>query len=288
MKQQADRVRRHILLINDDGIDSPGLRRLLEALETTAADRFVVTVVAPSRQRSWISKASSYRREMALETRRRPSPGGIYALDGTPADCAVAGIYHICSERPDLVISGINTGANVGDSYILSSGTVGGAVEAALAGIPALAAGIEFGHELTKRLETASGSDEEEHFAAAAIITVRVAAVISEILPELPPLVFNLNMPEGVTPETVLMPTVPARYGYGSYLEPSEGGFVHHGAAKDYSGAPAGTDMAALGDGKISLSLLDLLAPPPRRDREILEKITAVYETATERGEIIR
>jgi 5'-nucleotidase len=282
----------HILLVNDDGIDSPGLQCLFTRLETSMADRFIITLVAPTRQRSWISKASSYRREMSVEIRRSPeispSPGadrfprgGIYALDGTPADCVVAGIYHLCPGKPDLVISGINTGANVGDSYILSSGTVGGAVEAALAGIPALAVGMEFGHDRTQHLETASGPEEEQLFSGAADITVKIAYILSELLPRLGPLVFNLNMPEEVAPEAPLSVTVPARYGYGSYLEPVKGGFTHHGAAKDYSLVSSGTDMAALREGHISLSLIDLIAGDTRssdpRGREILEQIAASY-----------
>ena len=120
--------RPHLLLTNDDGIDSPGL----EALRGTLADRARVTVVAPTTDHSGVGRQRS---EAVEVTRRGPDT---YAVDGTPADCAAFGLRGL-DDRPDLVVSGCNVGPNF-DAYILGhSGTVAAAVEAAFLGTPAVA-----------------------------------------------------------------------------------------------------------------------------------------------------
>lgn len=120
--------RPHVLLTNDDGIDSPGLVALRDALAADAR----VTVVAPTTDHSGVGR----KRSDAVEvTRRDPDT---YAVDGTPADCAAFGLRGL-DDRPDLVVSGCNVGPNF-DAYILGhSGTVAAAVEAAFLGTPAVA-----------------------------------------------------------------------------------------------------------------------------------------------------
>jgi 5'-nucleotidase len=120
--------RPHVLLTNDDGIDSPGLAALREALAPEAR----VTVVAPTTDHSGVGR----KRSDAVEvTRRTPDE---YAVDGTPADCAAFGLRGL-DDRPELVVSGCNVGPNF-DAYILGhSGTVAAAVEAAFLGTPAVA-----------------------------------------------------------------------------------------------------------------------------------------------------
>jgi 5'-nucleotidase len=127
----------HILLTNDDGIHAPGLWALYEAF----APRGQVTVVAPDRERSAVGHG------ITLHTPLRSSEvvvdGGNrgLAVNGKPADCVKLALHELMPEPPDLVVSGINPGANVGIN-LNYSGTVAAAKEAALFGVPALAASI--------------------------------------------------------------------------------------------------------------------------------------------------
>jgi 5'-nucleotidase len=118
------------LLTNDDGIDAEGLRRLEACLEALGE----VTVVAPDRERSAVSHGLTINVPLELKevSERR------YALNGTPADCVIFALRHLFQSPPDLVISGINHGANLGDD-IMYSGTVAAAREASRHGIPAIA-----------------------------------------------------------------------------------------------------------------------------------------------------
>ena len=116
-----------LLLTNDDGIDSPGIRAMYEELSTVAN----VTVVAPADDQSAVGRSLSheatvYEHELG------------YALAGTPADCVVAGLAEL-GPTPDIVVSGCNEGANLGEYVLGRSGTVSAAVEAAFFGVPAIA-----------------------------------------------------------------------------------------------------------------------------------------------------
>jgi 5'-nucleotidase len=124
----------HLLLSNDDGIDSPGLRSLADALEGLGT----LTVVAPLREQSASSHALTMHDPLRLITRR----DHWFAVTGTPADCVYMGVHHVLRERPALVVSGINRGTNIGDD-IHYSGTVAAAMEAALIGIPSIAVSLE-------------------------------------------------------------------------------------------------------------------------------------------------
>ncbi len=126
-----------ILLTNDDGIHAPGLWALHDAL----AQRHDVTVVAPDRERSAVSHGITLNEPLRLvEVTLRGGHTG-QMVNGTPADCVKLGILEVLGEKPEMVISGINPGANVGIA-IHYSGTVSAAREAALYGIPAMAVSI--------------------------------------------------------------------------------------------------------------------------------------------------
>ncbi|PQO24912.1 5'/3'-nucleotidase SurE [Rhodobacteraceae bacterium WD3A24] len=130
-----------ILVTNDDGINAPGLA-VAEAIaaEIAGADGEVWTV-APAFEQSGVAHKISYTHPMMiaqLDTRR-------YAAEGSPADCVLAGLYDVLQgARPDLVISGVNRGNNAAEN-VMYSGTVGGALEAALQGLPAIALSQYFG-----------------------------------------------------------------------------------------------------------------------------------------------
>lgn len=163
-----------ILLTNDDGVLSPGLTALAEALSALGT----VTIVAPTREASAIGHALTLHHPVRFDRLAE----NVYSLDGTPTDCVNIGIATILGGLPDLVASGINKGLNVGDD-VTYSGTVAGAMEGALLGVPSLAVSLE-------------RSKTPYDFADAAAAAARVAAEI--LRTGLPARTFlNVNVPAG-------------------------------------------------------------------------------------------
>jgi 5'-nucleotidase len=164
-----------ILVTNDDGYRSQGITALAEALAALGD----VTVVAPTEEASAIGHALTLRRPLRLEHIGR----NVYGVDGTPTDCVNIAITQVFrGELPDLVVSGINKGWNLGDD-VTYSGTVAGALEGALLGIPGLAVSLE-------------RTRHEYDFGYAARAAVAIAA--SMLRRPLPPWTFlNVNVPSG-------------------------------------------------------------------------------------------
>ena len=163
-----------ILVTNDDGVHSEGIHVLAAALAALGD----VTVVAPTQEASAIGHALTLRRPLRLELVRP----GVYAVDGTPTDCVNVAIAHVLNNKPDLIVSGINKGWNLGDD-VTYSGTVAGALEGALLGIPSIA------------LSTQRKRNEFE-FASAARAAVTIAeAVLERGIPKFTFL--NINVPFG-------------------------------------------------------------------------------------------
>jgi 5'-nucleotidase len=120
----------NILLTNDDGIHAPGLRALAGAL----AGLGTLTIVAPHQERSGAAQAITLRQPILCENVAE----GEWAVEGTPTDAVIVALNKLLPEKPDLVLSGINRGANMGEN-VFYSGTVGAAMEAAINQIPAVA-----------------------------------------------------------------------------------------------------------------------------------------------------
>jgi 5'-nucleotidase len=127
----------HVLLTNDDGIHAPGLQALVHAFAT----RHRVTVVAPDRERSAVGHGITLHQPLRYQKIQVNGALTGFAVNGTPADCVKLGLAELLDAPPQLVVSGINPGANVG-ANLNYSGTVAGAKEAAMAGIPAMAVSI--------------------------------------------------------------------------------------------------------------------------------------------------
>ena len=163
-----------ILVTNDDGVRSEGIHALGRALERLGE----VTIVAPHLEASAIGHALTLRRPLRFER----LDARVYEVDGTPTDCVNIAIAKILGARPDLVASGINRGYNLGDD-VTYSGTVAGALEGALLGIPSLAVSLE---------RTADPFD----FGPAAAAAAHVAeAVLRHGLPSRT--FININVPPG-------------------------------------------------------------------------------------------
>lgn len=121
-----------ILLVNDDGIDAPGIK-LLEDVAQQLSDE--VWIVAPVTDKSGVSNSVSLRKPIRVEQRGKRR----YAAHGTPADCVTISVQHLMKEQlPQLILSGINNGSNIGFETILS-GTVGAAITGLLPGVPSIA-----------------------------------------------------------------------------------------------------------------------------------------------------
>jgi 5'-nucleotidase len=123
-----------ILVTNDDGYRSEGILALADALAPLGD----VTIVAPMEEASAIGHALTLKRPLRIEHMR----DSVYAVDGTPTDCVNLAVTHILKKLPDMVVSGINKGYNLGDD-VTYSGTVAGALEGALLGVPALAVSLK-------------------------------------------------------------------------------------------------------------------------------------------------
>ena len=121
---------RRILVTNDDGVHSDGIHALAGALKALGE----VVVVAPHIEASAIGHALTLRRPLRIDT----IAPNVYAIDGTPTDCVNIAITHVLKGKPELIVSGINKGWNLGDD-VTYSGTVSGALEGALLGVPSIA-----------------------------------------------------------------------------------------------------------------------------------------------------
>lgn len=143
-----------ILVTNDDGINAPGLKVLEDIAAAIAGPSGEVWTVAPAFEQSGVAHKISYTHPMMIA---RLAPRR-YAAEGSPADCVLAGLYDVLhGGRPDLVLSGVNRGNNAAEN-VMYSGTVGGALEAALQGLPAIALSQYYGpvtEDLTDPFEAA-------------------------------------------------------------------------------------------------------------------------------------
>lgn len=163
----------NILVTNDDGINAPGIIALADALAAVGR----VGVVAPDRERSAVGHALTLHHPL----RATPLDNDRFAIDGTPTDCVNLGIHSLLPFKPDLVVSGINRGANLGED-ITYSGTVSAALEATLMGIPAFAISL-------------ATDNEGANYAAAGAFAVRLARHIQR--QGLPADTFlNVNVPD--------------------------------------------------------------------------------------------
>ena len=167
-----------ILLTNDDGIQAPGLAALSDMLAPLGR----IVVVAPERDSSAVSHALTMNRPLRLQD----LGGDRFAVDGTPTDCVIIGLGRVLTEKPALLVSGINRGANLGDD-ISYSGTVSAAIEATMYGVPAMAVSMGLFVGLLGETPT--------YERAAAVVCALAAKILGGGLPE--NTLVNVNFPPG-------------------------------------------------------------------------------------------
>lgn len=226
-----------ILLSNDDGYQAKGLRVLAQTLSEVAD----VTVVAPDRNRSGASNSLTL--ETPLRVERAES--NVYYVNGTPTDCVHIAISGLLDKEPDMLISGINHGANLGDD-VLYSGTVAAAMEGRFHGIPAIAVSLVLG--------------EGEHYATAAEMVRRlVRRTLEEPLPA--DSILNVNVPD--LPADAVRGVRTARLGFRhksepvvKALDPKNRPIYWIGPAGAGQDAGPGTDFHAVASGYVSVTPL--------------------------------
>ena len=228
-----------ILISNDDGYFAPGLAALAKVLSTIAE----VTVVAPERDRSGASNSLTLDRPLSL----RRAENGFFYVNGTPTDCVHLAVTGMLDHLPDIVVSGINHGANMGDDTVYS-GTVAAATEGYLLGIPSLA--ISLASKQIKYFETAAiiAKQMVERFTAGKMPT---------------PILLNINVPD--LPVDELKGIFVTRLGKRHKAEPviKTSNPRHEtvywvGAAGPAQDAGEGTDFYAVANGFVSVTPLQV------------------------------
>jgi 5'-nucleotidase len=241
----------NILLTNDDGIQAAALQQLRGALAPLGR----VVIVAPDRDQSATSHALTLHRPFRIQ---QHGPD-VYSVDGTPTDCVVTAFYGLLDERPDLVISGVNLGPNMGEDMFYS-GTVAAAIEGSLQGTPAIAASL-----VTK---------EPADFAEPARFIARLAArLLEKGLPRRH--LLNVNIPGGPWVEVrgVRITRLGSRIYHDTLVkkvDPRGRDYYWIGGEDPEWESIAGTDFHAVHHGWISVTplRLDLTADPALQELE--------------------
>jgi 5'-nucleotidase len=254
-----------ILLTNDDGIEATGFRALYDALQSVGD----ITAVAPASDQSAVGRALSY--DVTVQEHELG-----YAIDGTPADCVVAGLGSLAPDA-DLVVSGCNEGANLGAYNLGRSGTVSAAVEAAFFDVPAIAVSLY----VPVADDTAFDGLEVDYadFAVATRAATYLAshAVGAGVFEQAEYLNVNAPIPEDATGEFAI--TTPS---HEHMLDAHRDGGriklhdpIWEQMATDDISDPAGTDRRAIVDGKVSVS--PLTAPHTVEHHEALDALAQTY-----------
>jgi 5'-nucleotidase len=228
-----------ILLSNDDGAHARGLAALRAALRAAGHD---VAVVAPDREQS----ASSHSITLDRPLRIREAEPGVWAVDGTPTDCVLVAVNGILRARPELVVSGINHGPNMGED-VTYSGTVAAAFEAHLLGIPSIAASLK--------------DRDRGDFEGAARAVAQIAARVREWGERR--VILNVNFPPG--PSTEWKPPRITRLGTRRYtdeiienVDPRGRKYYWIGGSEPTWDGGEDTDFATVHAGGVSVTPLHL------------------------------
>ena len=231
----------NILVTNDDGVYAPGLAALAAQLRHLGD----VMIAAPSTEQSGVGHSITYLTPLICKAIFRDDRHWAWAVDGSPADCVKLAISRLCPVRPDLVVSGINNGANAGIN-VLYSGTVAAAIEGAFFGIPSVAVSLQY--------------DPQADFAAAAVVARNVIGGILK-QPSIPGTLFNINIPTAATLQSAEVKVVPMgleQYGSTYEKRTDPGGRDYYWATwippKDLE--PDGTDVTEMRAGNVTVTPL--------------------------------
>jgi 5'-nucleotidase len=249
-----------LLVTNDDGIGSVFLHELVRALIAAGHE---VSVAAPKVEQSWTG-ASKSRHRPVHSTRADWGLGcPTWVVDGTPSDSVNIAIDHLLTEKPDAVISGINVGLNASLAFILGSGTVAGACEGALHGIPGIALSQSLPIPVYDALKDHGGTPEPELIEVLGHSAAHAARMVGDLVASTPAcsfIVHNVNFPYPCAADAAVRRTVPAQVMMPGLFSPRAEDGTHRLMFKlgdDTSPEGPLTDRAALDAGHISHTVLD-------------------------------
>jgi 5'-nucleotidase len=231
-----------ILVINDDGINSIGLFTLAKKLEKLGE----VIVVTPEAERSGIGKALSIGQVNITETNFGDGTRA-YATSGTPADSFLIAVNKILKRMPDLLVSGINIGPNLGIDDLLTSGTVGAAFEAAIHKVPAIAVSYCLS-EITARMPEKTNVSLKDLELASTLAHKAAKHVLESGMP--PDVdIISINVPENSDSTNVKLTSL-CYDGYGDIHTASKGGYrIKSWTLRHYPDGDPGTDLHAIKTG---------------------------------------
>ena len=246
-------ARPHLLVTNDDGIDSPFYASLVNILSNYAE----LTLVVPADEQSWKGKSMTRVGRIQAE-RSKVGDHEAWRVSGTPADCVNLAIHNLMPTPPDLVVAGINIGMNAGLSLVLASGTVGACLEGNIAGIPGIALSQQLSRELFMHWyhHRALPADELSRLHASA--STAVDGVWRELVNlEGAAVTWNVNLPNELKSTDIERTYL----GHSFYRQVFQGdlteGFEHR--LQPFTQDPdQRADINVLGSGRVSATLLDI------------------------------
>ena len=270
----------NILITNDDSHRSPLLQFAISYFSRFGD----VSIVVPLHEQSWTGKCVTrfdpvHAQEIELFGRKA------FTVSGRPADCVNVGVYNLLKQKPDLVVSGINAGFNMGLGFVLSSGTVGACLEANLAGIPAIALSQAF--DVATRDEYVVDYMISE--ARMAVFDRQISAILDRAIGSLfsdahkaevfsTPITWNINFPFELTDPRVVRYAPLGKARYGRCFEEEEGAAVRtfrHQASEVVPDHSPHVDSALLRAGSGTVSAIDLWALSGDQPREIVARVAA-------------
>jgi 5'-nucleotidase len=249
-----------LLVTNDDGVESVFLHELVRAL--IAADHEVF-VVAPKLEQSWTGASKSRNRAVHSAEAEHELKCPTWAVDGTPSDCVNIALDHLLPSMPDAVVSGMNIGLNASLAFILGSGTVAGACEGALHGLPGIAFSQSLSIPVYDELKERGGKAGPGLLAIVRASAKHAAQMTEGLVASTPSqsfIVHNVNFPYPCMADAQVRRTVPARLLLPGLFSPRAEDGTHRLVFKlgeDTSSATPLTDRSALDAGFISHTILD-------------------------------
>ncbi|MDR1458418.1 MAG: 5'/3'-nucleotidase SurE [Puniceicoccales bacterium] len=255
-----------VLITNDDGINSAALRALVCSFVSNDWDVFVA---APREEQSGVGRSIGLRKDLSCDEIDL-SGCRAWAIGGTPSDCVNLALGNLLPDKPNLVVSGINWGLNITIPIILSSGTVGGAIEGFCWGITsmALSQGLPDQNEryLQHRIDYLSHDELMKSIKISADIAVEIAMkLVGKEVVELHSINFPCPVRSSASVEKTRLSDITLNKNsdfkvYGSLYEPAGDKFIFKLPADDFDGSNSaeGSDISCLAKGNISDSLIDL------------------------------
>jgi len=249
-----------LLVTNDDGINSVFLHELIHALRAAGHELYVV---APASEQSWTGASKTRNRAVKSGVVDRGFGCPTWMVDGTPSDCVNIAIAHLLPTKVDGVVSGINVGFNCTLAFIIASGTVAGAWEGALHGLPAVSVSQDVSEETYYQLKDHGSVPEGALLQTLKISAARAAQLAGELLTTTPPRTFtvhNLNFPDPCRPDTPVQRTVPAHFFVPGLFTAADDEGRHKliwTEGEDVSPPELMTDLKCIESGHISHTILD-------------------------------